>query len=283
MCPRSSRCGSTAQFPRSAPEAPLPTLLINRLAAACHDRPLILTCEHASNRLPRGFRSKSPAERALLDTHWGWDIGAWDVAKRLARRLDVAAIGGGVSRLVIDLNRPVVDPTLIRREAGPVPVSWNARVRPAEVERRMIDWHLPYHDAIDRAILRQVTRGVRPLLMAVHTFTPVYEGRRRDLDMGVLFDRSRRHAALLIRGLKREGFRVRANEPYSGEAGMMYSIERHGTHHGLPCLELEMNQALFRDRRAADRLAPKVARALAPLLALQRATRRERAASARGV
>lgn len=248
----------------------MPTLGINRLAAACHDRPLILTCEHASNRLPRGFRPRSPAERALLDTHWGWDIGAWAVARRLARRLDVSAIGGSVSRLVIDLNRPVVDPTLIRREAGWISLSWNARVQPAEVERRMIDWHLPYHDAIDRAILRQVTRGVRPLLMAVHSFTPVYEGRRRDFDMGVLFDRSRRHAALLIRGLKREGFRVRANEPYSGVAGMMYSIERHGTHHGLPCLELEMNQALFRDPRAAADLAPRIARALGPVMTLQR-------------
>jgi len=254
----------------------LPTLLLNRLAAARHDRPLILTCEHASNRLPRGWRPRSAAERALLDTHWGWDIGAWEVAKRLARSLGVPAIGGSVSRLVIDLNRPVVDPTLIRRAAGWVPLSWNARVRPPEVERRMIDWHLPYHDAIDRAILRQVTRGVRPLLMAVHSFTPVYEGRRRDFDMGVLFDRSRRHADLLMTGLRRAGFQVRENEPYSGLAGMMYSIHRHGTHHDLPCLEIEMNQELFRDRGAAARLAPRIARALAPVLALQRSAKKRR-------
>jgi predicted N-formylglutamate amidohydrolase len=188
----------------------------------------------------------------------------------------VPAIGGGVSRLVIDLNRPVVDPTLIRREAGGVPLPWNARVRPAEVERRMIDWHLPYHDAIDRAILRQVTRGVRPLLLAVHSFTPVYEGRRRDFDMGVLFDRSRPPAHLLMRGLRRERFEVRDNEPYSGLAGMMYSIHRHGTHHDLPCLEIEMNQELFRDRGAAARLAPQIARALAPVLALQCSAKKRR-------
>lgn len=192
------------------------------------------------------------------------------MARRLARTLGVAAVGGGVSRLVVDLNRPVVDPTLIRREAEWVPLSWNARVSPAEVERRMVAWHLPYHDAIDRAILRLVTRGVRPLLLSVHSFTPVYEGRRRDLDMGVLFDRSRTHAARLMRGLRREGFRVLPNRPYSGLAGMMYSIHRHGTHHGLPCLELEMNQSLFRVRGAAARLAPRIARALRPLLAQQR-------------
>ncbi|HET8946000.1 MAG TPA: N-formylglutamate amidohydrolase [Candidatus Polarisedimenticolia bacterium] len=236
--------------------------------------PLVLTCEHASNRLPRGCRPRTEAERALLHTHWAWDIGAWEVARRLARRLGAAAVGGGVSRLVVDLNRPVVDPSLVRREAGWVKISWNARLLPLEIERRMHAFHLPYHDAIDRAILRLIVRGARPLLLSVHSFTPVYEGRRREFDMGVLFDRSRGHAERLLRGLRREGFEVRENEPYSGIAGMMYSIHRHGTHHDLPCLELEMNQALFRQRGAAARLAPKIARALAPLLALQRPGRR---------
>ena len=235
--------------------------------------PLVLTCEHASNRLPRGCRPRTEAERALLHTHWAWDIGAWEVARRLALRLGAAAVGGGVSRLVVDLNRAVVDPSLIRREAGWVKISWNARVTPAEVERRMGVFHLPYHDAIDRAILRLAVRGARPLLLSVHSFTPLYEGRRREFDMGVLFDRSREHAALLLRGLRREGFEARENEPYSGIAGMMYSIHRHGTHHDLPCLELEMNQALFRKRGAAARLAPKIARALAPIVALQRRDR----------
>ena len=192
------------------------------------------------------------------------------MARLLARTLGAAAVGGGVSRLVVDLNRTAVDPTLIRREAGWVPLSWNARIAPAEVERRLVAWHLPYHDAIDRAILRLVTRGVRPLLLSVHSFTPIYEGRRRDFDMGVLFDRSRVHAARLMRGLRREGFRVLPNRPYSGIAGMMYSIDRHGTHHDLPCLEIEMNQALFRERGAAARLAPRIARALRPVLAMQR-------------
>ena len=231
--------------------------------------PLVLTCEHASNRLARGLKPCTGAERALLRTHWAWDIGAWEVARRLAARLGAPAIGGAVSRLVVDLNRPVADPSLVRREAESVRLSWNRRLSPAEIERRMLHWHLPYHDAIDRSILRRVTRGVRPLLLAVHSFTPVYDGRHRPFDMGVLFDRSRRHAALLMRGLRREGFRVHANEPYSGLRGMMYSIDRHGTHHGLPCLELEMNQALFDGPGAAGRIVPAIVRALRPVLALQ--------------
>jgi predicted N-formylglutamate amidohydrolase len=228
-----------------------------------------VTCEHASNRLPRGLRARSAEERSLLDTHWAWDIGAWEVARRIARTTGAAAIGGAISRLVVDLNRPVSDPSLVRREAEGLRLSWNARATPSEIERRMLLWHLPYHDAVDRAILRLVTRGVPPLLLAVHSFTPVYDGAHRPFDMGVLFDRSRRHAGLLMRGLRREGFRVRANEPYSGLRGMMYAIHRHGTHHGLPCLELEMNQALFEEPHAVRRIVPAIVRALRPVLALQ--------------
>jgi predicted N-formylglutamate amidohydrolase len=224
--------------------------------------PLVLTCEHASNRLPHGLRPRSATERALLQTHWAWDIGAWDVARRVARLTGAAAIGGTVSRLIVDLNRPVADPSLVRREAEGIRLSWNARLQPRQIERRMLTWHLPYHDAIDRTILRLATRGVRPLLLAVHSFTPVYGGRRRDFDMGVLFDRSRKPAIALARALRRAGFRVRYNQPYSGLKGMMYSIHRHGTHHGLPCLELEMNQEQLAAPGAAARLAPKIARAL---------------------
>jgi predicted N-formylglutamate amidohydrolase len=227
--------------------------------------PLVLTCEHASNRLPRGLRARTAEERALLATHWAWDLGAWEVARRVARLTGAAAIGGAVSRLVVDLNRQVADPSLVSREAERVRLSWNARLTPREIERRMLRWHLPYHDAIDREILRLVTCGVRPLLLAVHSFTPEYGRERRNFDMGVLFDRSRPHAVALASTLRHAGFRVRYNEPYSGLKGMMYSIHRHGTHHGLPCLELEINQALLAPRGAAARIAPQVARAMSRL------------------
>ena len=70
--------------------------------------PVVLTCEHASNRLP--FRTKlTRDQRAVLNAHWGWDIGAWDLTRELARRLGTGAVGGRWSRLLIDLNRNVDD------------------------------------------------------------------------------------------------------------------------------------------------------------------------------
>ncbi|HKQ98023.1 MAG TPA: N-formylglutamate amidohydrolase, partial [Candidatus Polarisedimenticolia bacterium] len=184
-----------------------------------------------------------------------------------ARRLRATAVGGAVSRLVVDLNRAAGDPSLVRAKADGVRLSWNAAVPPDALERRLRSWHTPYHVAIDDQILRRLVRGVRPLLFAVHSFTGVYEGRARDFEMGVLFDRSGDEAHRLMKNLRREGLRVRANQPYSGRAGMMYAIHRHGAHHGLPCLELEMHQDLFAPEGSAHRIAEVVARALRPVIA----------------
>jgi len=245
--------------------------------------PIVLTCEHASRALPRGMTPRGRAERAVLVSHWGWDIGAWDLTRALSRRLQAAAVGGGWSRLVVDLNRRIGDPTLIRPEAEGVVLSWNARVTPAEIERRALAFHVPYHAAINLMVIRRIARGVRPVLFAVHSFTPLYDGRHRDFDVGVLFDRCRSGAIRLAEGLKKSGLRVRYNEPYSGLAGMMYAIHRHGTHHGLPCLELEVNQDLLAGRGAGhgrkgprggiEQIAAAVAGALEPLVAAAAAAR----------
>jgi predicted N-formylglutamate amidohydrolase len=211
--------------------------------------PAVLTCEHASNRLPAGGRLDAD-ERRILDSHWGWDIGAWSFTRGLAGELRTSAIGARWSRLWIDLNRRVDDPDLVRDRAGGLALSWNRRLSTGERERRVLEVHARYHEAIDRLIIRRLVRGSRPLLFAVHSFTPRLDGApRRRFDAGVLFERDREPARLLAGRLRDAGLGVRYNAPYSGMAGMMYSVDRHGKHHGLPCLELELNQALF-DRGA---------------------------------
>jgi predicted N-formylglutamate amidohydrolase len=224
--------------------------------------PVVLTCEHASRDLPVRRRASREIDR-ILDSHWGWDIGAWDVTRKVARILGTSAVGGRFTRLWLDLNRAPGDATLVRERAGRVALPWNAGLDADRIERRVLSVHAPYHAEVDRLVLRRVLRGVRPILFAVHSFTPVLGRERRAFDVGVLFARHGPLARAIGRSLARAGWSVRFNEPYSGLAGMMYSAERHGSHHGVPCLELEINQALFRDSGAAARLAGSVATALA--------------------
>jgi len=227
----------------------------------------VLTCEHAGKRFPhRGGLSAD--DRALLNTHWGWDIGAWELTQEVSKRLNAAAIGSIWSRLWVDLNRHVGDPTLVRSEAEGRPLSWNA-IRPEEIERRLDVYYYPFHVEIDRLIARHVLHGVKPLILAVHSFTPELHGRKRNFDIGVLYEHHRGPAYRFGRALKAAGLRVRYNEPYSGVDGMMYSADRHGAHHRLPCLELEINQGLFDERGTAIRLARAVAPALRAAVGLK--------------
>ena len=227
----------------------------NRLA------PFVLTCEHARGQLPPGTRTNA-ADRAVLGSHWGWDIGAWALTREIARRLQTGATGGRWSRLWIDLNRPAGDPMLVREGVERHGLSWNAGIDEREVTRRYAETHAPYHQEVDREIAHRLTRGVRPVLLAIHTYAPVLNGRPRRFNAGVLYDENRREAAYLVAALREVGLEVRYNQPYSGKRGLMYSIDRHGRHHRLPCLELEINQALLSRPRKAATLVCTVARGL---------------------
>ena len=128
--------------------------------------PVVLTCEHATNRLPFP-RDVQNRQRTVLSSHWGWDIGAWELTRELALRLQTSAIGGRWSRLLIDLNRPVDDATLIRRSVEDVALPWNRGLDAREIERRVMTYHAPYHVEVDRLILRRLVRGVRSALVGV--------------------------------------------------------------------------------------------------------------------
>ena len=123
----------------------------------------------------------------MLATHWGSDVGAWEIARGLAERLGASAVGGRWSRLVIDLNRQVGDETLVRTEVGGSSLPWNRDLSPGEVERRVMEYHVPYHAEIDRLLVRRLVRNIAPFLLAVHTFTPRLGRSRRRFDAGVLF------------------------------------------------------------------------------------------------
>ena len=259
----------------------MPEVASNKPSSALRSRPfllhnprsvstVLLTCEHATNRLPFFAHTRGPL-RAILESHWGWDIGAWALTRELARRLRAGAIGGRWSRLQIDLNRRVNDPTLIRRTAGGLPLPWNDGIDVDEIERRVLAYHMPYHMEIDRLILRRLVRGVHPVLLAIHTFTPRFHGRLRRFEVGILYEHHRVPAHRLGRALRQEGLSVRYNQPYSGMQGMMYAVDRHGTHHRLPCLELEVNQELFDRSGAVLRLGGSITRGLLTMLpALER-------------
>jgi predicted N-formylglutamate amidohydrolase len=190
-----------------------------------------------------------------LATHWGWDPGAWTLTRALASQLGSPAVGGRWSRLWIDLNRDVDSPTLVCRDAEGQAIPWNSGLGSAEIARRVLACHVPYHAAIDALVARSVVHGSQPVVIAVHTFTPKLGNKERRFDLGMLYDIHESAARRVGREAVRAGLRVRYNQPYSGLRGMIYSAQRHGAARGLVYLEIELNQAVFSRPGAEERLA----------------------------
>ncbi len=216
--------------------------------------------------MPREYGTLGLAREDLRD-HIGWDIGAASAMREAARRLGAPGIASKYSRLLVDLNREPGEETLIPPVSDGRVIPANERISAAERQRRLERYHAPYHDRVDRELarVRRSAAGRPVYLLSVHSFTPSLDGRRRPFDMGVLYDDHEALARRFGRTLREGGFRVRYNEPYSGREGLIYAARRHGRAHGIPYIELEINNALLRTDAAARRIGGKVARAVAAL------------------
>ena len=203
---------------------------------------VLVTCEHASQRLPEPWRW-SERDRRLVDTHWAYDLGAAELAREYAEAVGATAVLARFSRLLADPNRPEGSPTLFRAMAEGLPVELNEAIDPAEREIRLDGYYRPFHEAVDR----EVAASHAPILLAMHTFTPLYEGTRRALEVGVLFDAEEALAMELVAAFAQAGMRVAPNEPYSGREGLIHVVDRHARTHGRRAIELEVRQDLAVD------------------------------------
>jgi len=206
------------------------------------DGPVVLTCEHASVDLPAPW-AWPPGDRWLVGTHWSYDPGAEDLTRLLAARSGWSAALSRFSRLLIDPNRPLHDPTLFRAQAEGRVIHLNAGLSERERERRIKTFYEPYH----REAGRLVASSEAQVVCGIHSFTPVYEGRRRDLQVGVLFNDDEDLARAVATELLDAGYQVRLNEPWSGRDGLIYAPERHARDCGLLAIEIEVRQDLAAD------------------------------------
>jgi len=204
--------------------------------------PVLLTCEHASNRLPPGL-SWPDDDRHLAEQHWAWDPGTADLTRELAAELGAPAVLGEWSRLYLDLNRPTNSPTLCRDVADGRPIVLNRELSPKERDRRIRQVWLPYHAAVAEHAAHPDIR----LILSVHSFTPNYEGQIREVQVGVLFDHDVELAEKWFASFRDSApmFDIRRNEPWSGANGLMYSAQSHASDHGRFAIELEFRQDLI--------------------------------------
>lgn len=227
--------------------------------------PFVIVCDHASNRMPPAYAGLGLTSEALF-THIAWDPGALPVSRRLSAMLDAPLLWPDVSRLVVDCNRDPDAPDLIVAEGEGRPVPGNRNVDEKERIRRLGAVHVPYHSAIDACLARRGDAVRMTGLVAVHSFTPVYLGRSRPWQIGIVFDDDRRLADPLIRALKADpALAVGVNEPYSPADRVYYTCTRHARACGLPTVMIEIRNDQIADEVGQEAWAGRLGAILASL------------------
>tara|TARA_A100000171_G_scaffold43723_1_gene45959 strand:+ start:237 stop:1025 length:789 start_codon:yes stop_codon:yes gene_type:complete len=208
---------------------------------------ILLLCDHASNAVPDGYGTLGlPATE--FHRHIAYDIGTAPLVRDVSRRLCCPALLGTSSRLLIDLNRGVDDPTIVMKLSDGSIIPGNADVdlyrNEPEFQRRVALFHQPYHDAVAAQIARVRALGRVPVIVSVHSFTPSWRGVARPWEVGVLWDLDDRLARPMMAAFDAEGFVVGDNLPYIGFL-KNDTLYRHGTAQGLPHVLLEIRQDLI--------------------------------------
>jgi len=255
--PTKAKRGRAANLLLAADE-PAPTIVENADGAS----PFFLNCDHAGKRIPRRLGSLGLPDTELV-RHIAWDIGAAAVARLLSRQLGATLVMQTYSRLVIDCNRAPGVPTSIVTLSESSEVPGNRDLGADAVAGRVREIFNPYHDRIVQLLDQRQQRGRPTMLVAMHSFTPVFKGVSRPWHIGILYNRDRRLAAVMLDLLRAEtGLVVGDNEPYAVSDLTDYTIPVHGEQRGILHVEIEVRQDLIAEPAGQSAWADRLARVL---------------------
>lgn len=233
-----------------APSEPQPFRVLN----AASEIPLLLLCDHASRRIPVSLGDLG-VDPVVQRCHLAWDIGAGPLTEALAAGIGATAVLAGYSRLVVDCNRQLLDPQAFLEYGDGVVIPGNRGLSQAARNERAEAIYWPYHRAIAAQIERLTSGGNPPVILAIHSFTPVLNGESRPWQMGILWDKDPRVPDIVIPALREAGFMVGDNEPYTGRGPQDYTIDNHAEANGLPHAGVEIRHDLIADAEGVRKIA----------------------------
>ena len=253
--------------------------------------PVLLSVPHSGREYPQWLLANAAGGRAAMES----------LEDPLVDRLIWRALARGVGaviarapRAAIDCNRSAdeVDPAVIAGAAsdavgvrargglGIVPSRtvphgrlWRRPIDQAELERRIVEAHAPFHDAVADALSRLAETHGKALLIDCHSM-PHRDGQAEiifgDRHGGSAAPWLAEQAAAIARA---DGWSTALNDPYAGG----HVVERHGRpERGVHALQIEIDRSCYlaRDLRSpgsgfdqAARLIERLAFGLAEALA----------------
>jgi len=223
---------------------------------------VLITCDHAGRAIPRRLNRLQLSEETL-STHVAWDLGVAELGRRLSLRLDAFLIQHNYSRLVIDANRPPGAADSIPVLSERTRIAANEGLSAQGRRQRLEEVFTPYHRRIGSEIDRRNRQGSPSVLLALHSFTPIYLGEERPWHAGVLFGRDPRLGRLMHSRLSQDNsLLVGENAPYAVSDDTDYTIVVHGEQRKIPHVELEIRQDLLQSDAGVEHWSERLAQAL---------------------
>ena len=215
------------------------------------ESPVLLVCEHASHAIPDDLNGLGLTAQEAI-SHVAWDPGAMATATLLSQALDARLIASRISRLVYDANRPPEAPDAIPARSEQTHIAGNVDLSAASRSERVTRYYTPFRDAL----AAQVAARPAPVIVTIHSFTPVYNGKERHVEIGVLHDTDTRLAdAMLAEAARFTDLQVERNAPYGPEDGVTHTLLEHAIRWGHPNVMLEIRNDLIADAQGQARIA----------------------------
>ena len=220
---------------------------------------LMLTCEHASNRLPAAFKKFVPVD--VQQTHRAYDIGALKVFRKLVKFAKPEfSCEGKFSRLFVDLNRTITNKSAFSEYYGALEARDKAAAE--KVKAEAIKYWTEYRANVEKFVAKNIgaskkgaknngKEGADIVHLGIHSFTPVLNGRPRNTDIGILYDparpQERAYANVIRDEIKRlyPHMKVRFNYPYKGTSDGLTTSLRKKFGPRYVGIEIEINQKFF--------------------------------------
>ncbi|MBD3224892.1 MAG: N-formylglutamate amidohydrolase [Caldithrix sp.] len=202
---------------------------------------LLISCEHAGMDVPQKYTPLFAGHKSILHTHRGYDLGALLLAKHMAKALNGTLFYTPITRLLVDVNRSLRRRTLFSEYTKPL-ATWDK-------QSILNTYYHPYRERVHQAIKNKVNEDGQVLHIAVHSFTPVWKGAKRDVDIGLLYNPQRGIEKSCAVSWRKEILRlqpqwkVRMNQPYRGKpGGLCATMRREWGDSSYAGFELEINQ-----------------------------------------
>ena len=210
---------------------------------------ILIIADHASNYLPEE-KNNLGLSNFFLNQHIAFDIGVKELSLDLSNRLKCKVIQGKYSRLLIDLNRDLDDPTIIPEIVDRKIIPGNIGLSKSEVRLRVKKMYNKYHYEIDRTIKKEKVK----VILSLHSFNPIFKNKKRLLEFGILSNKDKNLSSIIINQLRLQKLNVGDNKPYKGNL-IGDSMHRHGLRNKLPHVLIEVRNDLLSNQTKIKRVS----------------------------